>query len=145
MRRSTPNRQDNSTVRRQWANQHHHCFACGIPSARAPWPGAAVHHIVGGSNRSDEPTNLALLCARCHSLYHGDRIRKTNGTYWPRLTLGMVLTLKASLDPQEYDPARLAVLRGQALPEQEGIPEDFLEEFRKWLPNCPIPNPQRSS
>lgn len=110
-----------------WALAHAFCFACGVDAHSAPWPGAAVHHIIR-PGRSDEEANLIVLCAECHSLTHGANVRR-KGKLLPHLSLGIQLNLKKLRDPRHWDPARLAQLWGRHLPELEAVPLLFLRAF----------------
>jgi hypothetical protein len=65
-----------------------------------------AHHIVGAGRRSDELCNIALLCSACHVEV------KTR-----KLPQGRILFLKWKYDRQHCDWARLAILRGQFLPD----------------------------
>ena len=119
-------------ARKKWAAKCDYCQACGISRENAPRRDGgvpmAVHHVIRGS-RSDEPTNWMMLCHRCHGLVHDDVYRDVDGQELPRLTLGIILTLKQDRCPKEYDRARLEQLYGATLPDELPIPE-FLE--REW-------------
>lgn len=122
-------------ARKKWAAKCDHCHACGISRENAPRRDGgvplAVHHIIRGS-RSDEPTNWMMLCHRCHGLVHDDVYRDAEGNELPRLTLGIILTIKQDRAPKEYDRQRLEQLYGAALPDELPEPE-FL--VREWLEN----------
>lgn len=80
------------------------------------------HHIIGGVGRSDERCNLIVAClVLCHPLAEGARVVHGGEKFEP-LTLGQVLAIKFLRTPEEWDGARLAELRGSALPEFETIP-----------------------
>jgi hypothetical protein len=119
--------------RRAWALLQAECCFCGQQRAYMPWPGPACHHLIR-RGRSDEATNLALLCGRCHEFCHGARVR-VEGELLPGLSLGMQLACKRLADPSGYDPVRLAVLRGRCLPEEEALPEWLqAQRQRRGLP-----------
>jgi len=64
-----------------------------------------LHHVIGGTKgRSDERTNLIMLCRDCHEQV------ATAG-------LGAILGMKWSIDRQGTDWVRLAVLRRSFLPD----------------------------
>ncbi len=70
-----------------------------------------LHHIVGAAGRSDERTNLIMLCSEgpdqgCHAEAHGGK-----------LSLGNILWAKWYADRSNVDWVRLAVLRGSFLPD----------------------------
>jgi len=72
---------------------------------------AHTHHIIhGSSGRSDEDTNLLVLCRECHHEIHVGRY-----------TLANALFAKWLFDSYTLDWVRLAVLFGKALPD----PEDY--------------------
>jgi len=92
------------------------CQRCGRSAADQTAYGESIrlelHHIIGGSRgRSDERTNLLMLCHVCHG---------TAGTN--AFPLDEVLWCKWATAPDEIDWARLAVL------------------FRRFLPD-PVPSP----
>jgi 5-methylcytosine-specific restriction endonuclease McrA len=75
-----------------------------------------AHHITGGTKgRSDEYSNIAMLCMDCH----GDA--NTNG-----LPMGRILFLKWKFDRQHTDWVRLALLARRFLP---GL---FLDNGETW-------------
>jgi hypothetical protein len=129
---------DDEAGRKARAAKKTACMFCGVSRRRAPalYGGVpcAVHHIIR-SGRSDEACNEAFICGRCHDLVHDGNIRdKESGELLPRLTLGIVLTLKRVREPESWDPDRLQALYGSTLPDLEPIP-DFLEaEYRKNKP-----------
>lgn len=133
--------------RRAYRVAHPYCLACGVPEERAPWPCLAVHHLVK-PGRSDEPTNLMVLCHFCHLLCHGHTLdgglygfRWVIGSEQPRvrmpsLTLGMQFNLKRLRDPSSWRPDRLAQLWGRHLPDLEALPEVFVSLYESWRPDC---------
>lgn len=110
-------------LRRIWAADRRWCYACGAGLA------LQTHHLVK-PGRSDEATNLARLCLWCHGSAEGQVIVRF-GERQPKLTFAHCLWLKRAHDPREYDPERLAVLFGQALPELEEPAEYYLHFLRK--------------
>lgn len=120
---------DEYALERPW------CEACGVSASRAPYHhhcggvGLSRHHLVK-FRRSDEATNLLVLCNRDHQLAEGILLRDpSTGLLLPKLTLGMCLSIKKARSPELLDLDRLAELYGQALPDFEPIPE-FIE--REW-------------
>jgi hypothetical protein len=119
-----------------WAREHQFCQVCGISDRRARVESGvrnSVHHVVK-FRRSDERTNLLKCCNRCHSLCEGLQIRHSDGTLYPTLPLGVVLTVKRSREPQDFDAARLEVIYGRQLPWPKPLPWIFEEQFRRNRP-----------
>lgn len=88
----------------------------------------ARHHIIK-FGRSDEWSNLMVLCCRCHCLAHGQTIRSPyTGQPYPTLSLGVFLTVKHASNPELFDMARLQELYGQTLPDMEPVPEWIFDE-----------------
>ena len=94
------------------------CVACGV-SVPAWLTAPAVrwlhlHHIAHGAcGRSDERTNIVMLCSYdvdmgCHSDAHGGK-----------LSLGRLLFCRWQMEPETIDWVRLAVLFGHFLPDLE--------------------------
>lgn len=129
---------DDPVLYADWAALRPWCQACGIGSreaVRLRWPGLSRHHVVK-AGRSDEPTNLLMLCRRCHDLAEGLSVRE-HDVLLPTLRLGVCLTLKALRDPQEYDPERLARLLHRPLPPLLPVPRAIASEYhrrRPWEP-----------
>jgi hypothetical protein len=101
-----------------------------------------LHHIVGGSNRSDEEVNFLALCSLCHGLLHGERHklpRRLGEGYWPRITRGMTLTMKKLHDQDFFDLARLAVLLGHAPDDLEPLPDLLKAEHNRNKPKFSFP------
>jgi len=121
--------------RRQWREGRERCYICG-KHHRDAWPPHQVHHIIK-PGRSDEPTNLFFVCARCHDVIEGHRVSRSKGTYWPPIPLAAVLHAKQQNDPDEYDPERLMRLWHRvSLPDLE--PPDSVYEMEK-ANNIPTP------
>jgi hypothetical protein len=135
---------DDERARKAWMKQRTHCAACGISKHDAPRRDAGLplscHHVIRGL-RSDEPTNWLCCCARCHGLIHDDQVR-IDGVLVPKLTLGVILTVKSVRHPNEYDAVRLAALFGRAcLPDLLPIPDFYEAEYRKRRPSPYLPWP----
>jgi len=80
-----------------------HCQACGSTTH------LEVHHIIGGTKgRSDELTNLIMLCRHCHQSAHG--------AYGGQLTLAQVLWHQWCNNRETLSWLRLMLLRRQFLP-----------------------------
>lgn len=80
------------------------CWNCG---SEAGWGhNTEAHHIFGAARRSDELTNLAMLCRRCHE-----------NVNTPALPLGRILYLKWKADRWHLDWVRLATIAGKHLPD----------------------------
>lgn len=78
------------------------CWVCGNGLA-----GVQAHHLVGGSRgRSDEFTNIVLLCRPCHEQAHGGK-----------LAFGRLIYLKWLNDPQHLNYGRLSLLKRAYLPD----------------------------
>lgn len=142
--RSNPVRTDEAARdRRKWAKAIGHCQACGILRAAAKRRDGGLdiecHHIIRGS-RSDEPTNWLMLCHRCHGLVHDDVYYDADGSPLPRLTLGIILTVKKLRNPGEYDRDRLQQLFGYQLVDELELP-GFL--VREWSENQPTKQQQQ--
>ena len=73
------------------------CWICGPEKL-----GLEVHHIFGGAHRSDEFTNLTLLCPKCHRHVQSD----------PKL-LPLVLLEKWNHDRMHTSWVRLCQLHGR--------------------------------
>lgn len=111
-----------------YLQEHPYCQVCGRPDA------LSRHHLIGGSSRSDERTNLLVACVvLCHPLMEGHRV-VVRGVRYDQLSLGCQLAIKLLRTPGEYDAARLEELRGQALPDHEPVPRWVVESFRKYRP-----------
>ena len=119
--------------RQSWADEHECCACChwNYYSGYGNW--LTTHHLANGKyGRSDEECNLLRLCERCHRLAEMENVRQSNGVLYPKLTLGIVLTLKLESDSEHYDPARLCELMHRAsLPDLEPVPEVFLRERQR--------------
>jgi hypothetical protein len=117
-----------------YLEEHPYCQICGVPSHVAPNTNGGIglsrHHIVK-FGRSDEKCNLLSVCARCHSLAEG-RLIRVGESLLPKLTLGIVLTLKQLRTPNEYNAERLAQLYGQTLPDLEQVPDWVVAEWKRW-------------
>ena len=89
----------------EWFHRTFHvCFVCGRKRREIK---LEAHHIFGGSKgRSDEATNLAMLCYPCHE--------NVNTRYLP---LGMLLWRKWLHDKENTSWPRMALLRRSFLPE----------------------------
>lgn len=106
------------------------CMCCHVPMQWAPYPGLSRHHIIK-FKRSDDWCNLVVCCDRDHSLAELHTIRE-GGVALPKLTLGIMLTIKKEADPDNWNPERLEELRGQPLPELEPIPDFLLRDRTRW-------------
>lgn len=112
-----------------FAADHPHCQICGVHQLLAPWPGLSRHHIIK-PGRSDEHCNLLMLCHFDHLLCEGQTIR-IDGVTMPKITLGMVLLIKATDEPELWNPIRLLELSGRAcLPDLEFLPDELTEVYR---------------
>lgn len=110
-----------------------HCMVTWAPLAS----GACLqcHHIVGGSARSDEACNFLCVSSETHGVYHGSRIAD-NGTYWRKLTMGMILLVKKRATSDEWDAERLEALLGESLPPLEELPEFYQQQRSRWRGNA---------
>lgn len=130
-----------SEAKHKWAMERPFCMICGwsplkCQVAHLPYKGDEIlwletDHISGGAGRSDESANLCRICSRCHRLKHGARIKRDDGTYWPKLTLANILWAKKRSNPAEYDAFRIGVLLGRPAPEPEEPAEVFMVEWRR--------------
>lgn len=140
-----PRRGDRPDVRAEWAaSQIQRCAVCWAPGRKDRSTGGILqlHHMLGGARRIDDARNFLLLCfkwndgaCRCHDLFHGERIRRNDGEYWPQLTLGHLLGVKRECDPQNFDLDWLQEISGRRrLPDIEPLPDAFLKERMRWEP-----------
>ncbi len=120
----------------QYARDHYWCEFCGVSATQAPFKddcggvGLSRHHIIK-PGRSDEPTNLIVACQRDHSLCEGLLIRDARtGLLFPKLTLGIVLSVKKLRSPLLFNFGRLQELYGCNLPDFEPVPQFLLDEWR---------------
>ena len=99
----------------------HVCFACGRKRREIK---LEAHHIFGGSKgRSDEATNLAMLCFPCHE--------NVNTRLLP---IGMVLWRKWVHDRENTSWPRLALLRRSFLPslmDSESVLRECVEQIHR--------------
>jgi len=84
--------------------------------------GGNRHHIIGGAGRSDEATNLIVLCGSgnasgCHAEAHGGE-----------LTLARILWYKWRQDRANLSWVRLAILRRGHLPRPEPPRKEVADE-----------------
>jgi len=121
-------------VRRKFAGEFWHCWACGIcMSMRTPdidyprW--LETHHIVK-RGRSDSRANLSRLCKLCHDVVEGLQVRLANGERMPPLPLSAVLWLKSRWDAEHYDRPLLAALAGRAVPRATRPSEWYMRQLR---------------
>lgn len=131
------NRTVDKKVLDAFAQEFTFCWACGWGGGsftrRLPWrdwhiPKLDIAHIIGGSGRHHTRENITRICAGCHRLFHGDRI-KVHGKYLPQLTLSNLLWLKLVFDPVHYCRGYLKDIRQRAVP-RASIPKAwFQEEF----------------
>ena len=111
-RRIVKDRELLATLHAEWARRG--CMACGVKPRFGSDVMLQLHHIAhGGCGRSDERTNLVMLCSRgpdagCHSDVHGGTI-----------SLGRLLRLRWQAEPNTVDWVRLAILFGYFLPDLE--------------------------
>ena len=109
-----------------WGRKNDRCHCCGIYEAAAQTirMGLTTHHIVR-KFRASEPCVLLRLCwSVCHMAAEGSNV-VWRGIRVPNLTQGHCLWLKRERCPDEWDPDRLAVILGHALPEIEKPPDFF--------------------
>lgn len=124
-------------ARSAWSMQFDQCMICGIDRWQAigvRFPCLLqVHHIMK-QGRSDENSNLLLVCSQCHAVIEGERLPDGPG-HWPELSLAHVLWSKRLHDNKHYDPERLCELWHRplsALPEPESLPERYALERLRW-------------
>jgi len=114
----------------QWSEMFRSCAVCWWPSSDYRRD-MEVHHIVGGPNRSkgNVPFNYLKLCDRCHAVYHSGKVAANV----PDLHLGHILWAKRESDPEEFDIARLAALKGRVglAKDPEPLPTYFLDERQR--------------
>ena len=89
--------------------EHPFCWWCGRDSWDSPrdWHGPFLierAHIVSSPRVLDRRA-VVLLCSGCHRVQHGERI---SGFDVERVSLGQMLWLKRTFDPEYYDEAFLA-------------------------------------
>lgn len=104
---------------------HQRCAVCHWPAHRRGRR-LELHHIVGGSGRTDLPcgSNWCCVCGRCHHALHHQRMPG-----YGNLTKGAILTAKQEEDG-DVDVEKLAALmRRKALPyDQCPIPPEYLAD-----------------
>lgn len=111
----------------EWRSQFDRCAICHWPE-RDTRRRLEVHHLEGGAVRSkgNAPFNWLLICSRCHGVHHSGKIFGR----FPDITKGILLSTKAEVDPDNYEPQAMAALRHRkALRyEPEPIPDYYLDE-----------------
>ena len=130
--------------RQQYTASRNWCLVCGITGNKASWPGLSCHHLII-PGRSDEETNYAVLCAQCHNIVHGGRVR-VGGELLPSLSTSSMLAVKEEREPELFDMKRLVALyRGQAASDRGARPLDFapipLYYDRLYQRQCPHKRP----
>jgi hypothetical protein len=124
--------------RQAWSESQWYCWACGCDLTLAVFGRTGETHHIAKPGRSDELCNYSRLCMRDHMLAEGHTIR-VGGVVLPKLTMGMVLTLKYLHDQLNWNPVRLAELYcRKVLPDFERIPQFFEEE---WFSYRRMPRP----
>lgn len=115
-----------------FANENPFCWLCEHTA------GLEIHHICGRRGKDQHDLrNLFRICSHCHRLFHdGSATERT-------ITLGHILYAKRFYDPQHYDPAYLASLRGKkhlgvdpVLPDWWTYHVEFVVDLR------PVPQPR---
>lgn len=122
-------------LRRQrvYRAEHESCGVCRLSSFAKPSLPMDLHHIAGrGAQRFECEANWIVLCRRCHDHYHQGGQLDDGGARLPVLTPGMVVWCKLDVDPEQFDAAKLAALKGwKGLPaewEPTKLPEAFVRE-----------------
>ena len=100
----------------QYKREWDHCQLCGRRRRVLH-----AHHIVGGARRSDERTNLFVVCAygRCHDIVQ-------HSAEW----LPVVEYMKWFTNREDLSWKRLTVLYGKRLPEPVGD-SGIIQEYRR--------------
>ncbi len=126
---------------REWSARHWYCAACGRTD------GLSTHHLIKAGRAHEACVLLRLCWEPCHMLAEGLDVPRPEGCrmewrdggfeyhpYFPKLTIGICLSLKLRADPGELSTAadwqRLEQLRGSRLPDLEEIPELFQRLFK---------------
>lgn len=110
------------------------CMMCGWGDGRRRefryWmiPRLDNAHIIGGSGRRHDRRCIVRLCAGCHRLSHGDKI-KVDGRALPNFGLGEMLWLKRERDVDYFDLEYLAGLKIGALPDIVEPHTWFIEQW----------------
>lgn len=100
-------RVDDDSVEQKMHGWYSKCWNCGAWRVFEWQDDMQTHHVVGGTRgRSDEYTNIAVLCARCHG-----------NANTAALPMGHILYIKWKHDRQHTDWVRLALLHRQHLPD----------------------------
>ena len=115
---------------RLWLVGQRQCAVCW-------WPEMAygremhVHHMMGGFSRSkgNDKRNYLLLCDRCHGVFHSGKVYALT----PDINKRTLLWAKQDSDPDNYDPAYLAVLKNKKHLGYDPEPPDqyYLDERRQ--------------
>lgn len=120
----------------EWAAEHRSCAVCWWPESDGRRR-MEIHHLQGGAGRQHDRRNLVSLCDRCHCILHSGQVC---GRY-PDLNKGILLTAKQESDPDNFDPAYLASLRGKKHLgyDPAPIPEYYLSERQRNLSRSRTP------
>lgn len=101
-----------STFMSIYHQEHRSCHCCGAYEGHQDEDGfivrCEVHHMIGGSGRSDERCNLIMLCQSCHG---------TNRVTGGPIPLALAVWLKWRATPLECDWVQLARLNRAYLPD----------------------------
>ena len=112
------------------------CWSCGWNPHYAihRWhvPKLDIHHSLGGPNRIHDRRNLARLCAGCHRLAHGDRLRDSLGDRIPALSRSNIFWLKRERDRDFYDPMWYELRGSIIVPKLERPDPWFDKQYRHY-------------
>lgn len=126
---------DRDLMFEEFCEEHDYCWSCGwdAHSGIHKWhvPRLETHHVLRGAERVQDRRNLARLCAGCHRLAHGDRIRNSRGNYFPVLKLANILWLKRKHDRDHFDPLWFDLHTALLIPHIERPDPWFDEEYRR--------------
>lgn len=128
------------TTKQDYRNFKHNtlanwCWACGRDESQRPDRWFAEWfidraHIVN-KPRVEDPRLIVLLCRLCHARFGGAQISQCPGNDWPALTVGNLLWLKKTFDPENFDRAFLRRYSVHRLPRALRPPLVYRLEYFK--------------
>lgn len=120
-----------------FSDRYRLCWACGIPDGMRD---ASIDftrnleraHIIGGSGRVHDVRNLAMLCALCHRLHHGDTIRRPDGKPLPNLRFDHLLWLQYRFEGYIDREFLRSIRTSKFIPRPSIVPAWHLSQFHRW-------------
>ena len=115
-----------TTTERPW------CWCCGRDERQPLWQPWRIEraHIAAGSGtmrREEDVRAIVLLCSLCHMLHTHSAVttQRINCVMYTSITDGMMLRLKFSRDPGNYDIEYLRGVWCGTLPDAELLPQRY--------------------